>query len=58
MFNIHTGTTDYFGTEHLQNNCDVLKASSSLPVFSPIVRYQGKNILTAARRRRFRLNRR
>ena len=45
VFDINAGITDYFGAEHLQKNCDVLKASSSLPVFSPIVRYQGKEYL-------------
>lgn len=45
VFDVNTGETDYFGAEHLVNSCDVLKASSSLPVFSPIMRYQGKEYL-------------
>ncbi len=43
--NIQTGCTEYFGKESMQNECTVLKASASLPVFSPPVLFQGKYYL-------------
>lgn len=37
-----TGRPVYFGKEHLNRDTTVLRASASLPVFSPPVEYQGR----------------
>lgn len=40
-----TGKPAYFGKEHIDKSCTVLKASSSIPMFSPMVEYKGKKYL-------------
>mgnify|MGYP002573237426 CR=1 FL=1 len=42
---VQTGGTVYFGKESMQGQCDVLRASSSIPVFSPPVAIQGREYL-------------
>jgi predicted patatin/cPLA2 family phospholipase len=40
-----TGKCVYFGKEHLKENCLILRASSSIPILSPMVQYQDRNYL-------------
>ena len=42
---VHTGKPVYFYKEEFNRNSDVLRASSSIPVFSPIVEYKGGKYL-------------
>lgn len=42
---VETGKPVYFDKTHLDRNCTVLKASSSIPVFAPMVEYQNKKYL-------------
>ena len=42
---IHTGKPVYFDKSHCDHDCTVLRASSSIPVFSPVVAYQGGEYL-------------
>ncbi|MCH3971915.1 MAG: patatin family protein [Oscillospiraceae bacterium] len=42
---VHTGKTIYFGKEEIVPPCTVLRASCSLPVFSPVVPYKGGEYL-------------
>jgi len=42
---VRTGKTCYFGKEEIVPPCTVLRASCSLPVFSPIVHYQNGEYL-------------
>ena len=42
---VDTGKPVYFGKEHLRGESTVLRASSSIPCFSPIVHYQGGRYL-------------
>lgn len=42
---VQTGKPVYFGKEHLNHDTTVLKASSSIPIFAPIVEYQGGKYL-------------
>ncbi|MTH07356.1 patatin family protein [Turicibacter sanguinis] len=42
---VETGKPVYFDKTALDHDCTVLKASSSIPVFSPIVEYKGKKYL-------------
>ena len=40
-----TGSPVYFGKEHFNQDSTILRASSSIPIFSPIVEYQGGKYL-------------
>ncbi len=40
-----TGQCVYFDKSHLNHDSTLIKASSSIPVFSPVVRYQGRDYL-------------
>ena len=42
---VQTGKPVYFGKEELNYDATVLKASSSIPIFSPIVEYKGGHYL-------------
>lgn len=42
---VQTGKPVYFGKEHLNHDTTVLKASSSIPIFAPIVEYMGGKYL-------------
>ena len=42
---VQTGKPVYFGKEHLNKDNTVLRASSSIPIFSPIVEYKGGKYL-------------
>lgn len=42
---VETGKPVYFDKTHLDHDCTVLKASSSIPVFAPMVEYQNKKYL-------------
>jgi len=42
---VETGLTTYFNKHHIKNNCLVLRASSSIPVLSPVVEYNGRKYL-------------
>lgn len=42
---VQTGNPVYFGKEHLNHDTTVLKASSSIPIFAPIVEYMGGKYL-------------
>ncbi len=42
---VETGKPAYFDKSHFDHDCTVLRASSSIPVFSPMVRYQGGSYL-------------
>ncbi|MFZ2537762.1 MAG: patatin family protein [Oscillospiraceae bacterium] len=42
---IVSGTTEYFGKECIDHDSTVLRASSSIPLFAPIVEYKGKKYL-------------
>lgn len=42
---VDSGKTVYFDKQHLKDNCLVLRASSSIPILSPIVEYQGNKYL-------------
>lgn len=42
---IETGKPVYFGKNDLDNDTTVLRASSSLPIFSPVVEYKGRKYL-------------
>lgn len=39
---VATGKPAYFGKEDMQNNCTILRASSSIPGFAPMIPYQDK----------------
>lgn len=43
--NVETGKPEYYTKEALYHDLTVLAASSSLPIFSPIVEYNGKKLL-------------
>jgi len=42
---VQTGKPVYFGKEHFNHDNTVLRASSSIPIFSPIVEYKGGKYL-------------
>lgn len=42
---VQTGKPVYFGKEHLDRDTTILRASSSIPVFAPIVEYHGGKYL-------------
>ena len=42
---VETGKPVYFDKAHMRDSTTVLRASSSIPVFSPIVTYEGKRYL-------------
>lgn len=42
---VETGKAVFFGKEHLKEDLTILKASCSLPIFSPMVAYQGRKYL-------------
>lgn len=42
---VQTGKPVYFGKEHLNKDTTILRASSSIPIFAPIVEYQGGKYL-------------
>lgn len=42
---VETGRTVYFDKSHMQNDSTVLRASSAIPLFSPIVNYRGGKYL-------------
>lgn len=42
---VYTGKPAYFGKEDLNHDSTVLRASSSIPIFSPIVEYKGGKYL-------------
>ena len=39
--NAKTGKSEYFSKEYMKNDCTLLRASSSIPIFSPIVKFEG-----------------
>lgn len=43
--NVVTGETEYFCKDDMNYDCTVLRASSSIPIFSPIVEYKGEKYL-------------
>lgn len=43
--NVVTGKTEYFCKNDMRDNCTVLRASSSLPIFSPMVEFKGQKYL-------------
>ncbi len=42
---VKTGKPVYFDKPHFDHDCTVLRASSSIPVFSPVVQYRGESYL-------------
>lgn len=46
--NVLTGETEYFGKEAMNGECTVLRASASIPLFSPVVDFRGKKYLDGA----------
>lgn len=42
---VEKGETVFFGKDHLKDNCLILRASSSIPILSPMVEYQGRKYL-------------
>ena len=42
---VQTGKTAYFGIEAMNHDTTVLRASSAIPVFSPIVEFRGRKFL-------------
>ncbi|MBC8531333.1 patatin-like phospholipase family protein [Gehongia tenuis] len=42
---VDTGKTVYFTKEHLDHDSTVIRASSSIPIFAPMVRYRGGKYL-------------
>ena len=44
----NTGTAFYIDCKNTSNVFDALRASSSLPLFSPIVKYEGKDLMDGA----------
>lgn len=42
---VETGEPAYFGKEHLDHDCTVVRASSAIPCFSPMVEYCGRKYL-------------
>ena len=42
---VQTGKPVYFGKNHLNNDATILRASSSIPIFAPIVEYKGGKYL-------------
>ena len=45
MTDVLTGKPAYFGREDMQGHSTVLRASSAIPCFSPMVRYKGRDYL-------------
>lgn len=41
LTNLETGKAEFFGKEHIKPGLEVIRASCSMPMFSPVIEYQG-----------------